>query len=57
MKTKALIQDCSEEHAFKNLEHAAWFIVKRFRVWPFSTKLNELRLPLLQLKRARKKKR
>jgi len=47
---------CNESEALKNLELAATKLVKDARWTPYCTKINELRIPLIQLKLARKNK-
>jgi hypothetical protein len=47
---------CSEAVALNNLEIAARKLARQARWYPYRTSLDELRVPLLQLKMARKAK-
>lgn len=47
---------CSESEAMRNLELAATRLVKEACWAPYHTKINALRIPLIQLKLARKNK-
>ena len=52
-KTKARLR-CSESDAIRNLEAAATRLVKEARWYPYRSKINELREPLLQILMARR---
>ena len=56
MKPKRILNRLSEEQALQNLEQAARALVREFRYWPYRTKIDRLRIPLIQLKLARKNK-
>lgn len=54
-KTKAQLA-CSEADALRNLEAAVEQMVKQGRWYPYYSKINQLRKPLLQLRLARRNK-